>query len=74
MKKIKDLREKTIDELLKLYDDTSNELMKWNAGKIYPTILPRGRKQGSVNWGLFKKLKKQKARILTILNQRGIKI
>lgn len=70
--KAKDLREKSTLELMQMLEEINRELSKWKAGQEHHGIgdLPSGEKKG-IRWGIFSTQKKNKARILTILNERG---
>lgn len=80
MKKDKkaEIKGMTSKELVKRLEEIAKELIKWNAGQHAPKReggmikLPTGSLKG-VRWGLFKELKKEKAFILLLLSQRGIK-
>jgi len=68
-----DLRKMDDRELQKRLDEIRLEIMKFHAVKHShgegAIILPTG-VGGGVKWGVFKNLKKEKARILTILKER----
>lgn len=74
--KAKELRKKSIEELLKTLYDMNREISRWKAGQSIGGIggnLP-STARGTIRWGLFRTLKRDKATILMILNERGIKI
>lgn len=65
----KDLRKLSREELEKRLKDINLEIMKFRArSKGWAVRVPKSR-TGGINWGVFKQLKKEKARILTVLNE-----
>ncbi len=73
---IRKLRDLTTEKLLEFLEDINQELIIYNASKFgySNSKLRSGKSPGSVDWGRCKQLKKGKARILTILNERKIKV
>jgi hypothetical protein len=69
----RNLRKLDNDKLLEVLNLINNELAVFRSG-INNQKLPHGKTAGTVSWGLCKQLKHGKARILTILNERGIKV
>jgi len=71
--KAKELRKKTDKELMEMVSKIDRILMRYRAGQHSQTggmiNLPVGKKQGSVDWGTFGKLKRNKARIYTVLTE-----
>ncbi len=66
MKSLEELREKDNEELIEILRDLEEELFR-----IRRTIMSGGQVEKP---GRVKFLKKQKARILTILRERGVKV
>ncbi len=66
MRSLEELREKTNEELLEVLRDIEEELFR-----IRRTIMSGGQVEKP---GRVKYLRKQKARILTILRERGVKL
>lgn len=69
------LRKKKWKDIVKEYNQINTELSRFRAvtsfGGEGPISLPSGRTGRGTDWGRVKKLKRQKARILTLMNQRG---
>jgi ribosomal protein L29 len=73
MKRTSNIREMTTPDLVNLARDLASELAKFRSAKAgIGCQLPPGKAQGSTSWGLATKIKKDRARILTVLNERGI--
>lgn len=76
--KAKELRKKTNESLMEMISEIDKQLMRFRAsqnsendGMIQlPTI---GAQAKNVNWGLFGRLKRDKAILLTVLCERGIR-
>lgn len=71
--KAKELRKLKDDELMKMVSELDRVIARYRTGSKIPSTAPKlpppkiGR---GVNWGLFSVLKRNKARIYTILTER----
>jgi len=69
---MKPIRAKTDEELHKRVNEIDLEIAKFRAGMKYGgkmISIPTGPHDG-VRWGIYQKLKKEKSRILSVLNER----
>jgi ribosomal protein L29 len=70
--KIDNLRKLDDNKLKEILEQVNRELVTFKSATMgyAPTTLPKGKHEGTIDWGRAKQLKKAKARILTLLNER----
>jgi len=66
------LEEMSNEDLQKRLNDINLEIMKFNASRVGggKAIKVPASSRGNINYGMFKELRKEKARILTIMRKR----
>ena len=75
--KAKELRRKKPKELMEMLSEIDKQIFKFKGGQYAESDgmigLPTGNRSG-VNWGLFNRLKRDKATILTVMteNRQGL--
>lgn len=71
--KAKELRKKSEKELMKIMSEIDSQLMKFRGTQATAAAIggrpEMSRKLSGVDWGLFKVLRQNKARILTVLTE-----
>jgi len=71
---LKKLREASPEELYKFHAELSQEISAFDAGRCGMTAHLEGTVSGGIKWGFAKRLKRDRARVLTIMRERGIKL
>ncbi len=71
--KVRDLRKLNDNELMKMVSELDRIIARYRTGSNIPSTapkLPPSKTGRGVNWGLFNVLRRNKARIYTILTER----